>query len=197
LQPRGGDFEAEAEVDKSVQRLFYWASYADKYGGTVQETQLYGTVIKIHEPVGVIGIACPDNAPLLSFISLLAPAIARANSVIIVPSEKYPILALDMYQVFDTSDLPGGVVNILTGDRDHVTKYLAEHQDLDAMWYFGSPEGSKFVEDASAVNVKRTWVNFGQERDWMSTEQGQGEEFLYHSVQVKNVWLTMGDIFAN
>merc|ERR1712228_437055 len=189
--------EADAEVDMSVARLFYWAAYADKYGGTVQETQLYGTVIKIHEPVGVIGIACPDKVPLLSFISLFAPAIARANSVIIVPSEKYPILALDMYQVFDTSDLPGGVVNILTGDRDHVTKYLAEHQNLDAMWYFGSPEGSKFVEDASAVNVKRTWVNFGQERDWMCSEQGQGEEFLYHSVQVKNVWLTMGDIFAN
>lgn len=93
---------AEKEVDKSVDRLFYWASYADKYGGTVQETQLYGTVIKIHEPVGIIGIACPDENPLLSFISLLAPAIARANSVVIVPSESYPTLALDMYQVFDT-----------------------------------------------------------------------------------------------
>lgn len=94
--------EGESEVDKSVQRLFYWASFADKYGGTVQETQLYGTVIKIHEPVGVVGIACPDESPLLSFVSLLAPAIARANSVVIVPSEKYPLLALDMYQVFDT-----------------------------------------------------------------------------------------------
>ena len=102
-----------------------------------------------------------------------------------------------MYQVFDTSDLPAGVVNILTGERDHVTKYLAEHQNVDAMWYFGSAEGSKFVEWASAVNVKRTWVNFGEERAWMENDQGQGEEFLYHSVQVKNVWLTMGDIFAN
>ena len=83
--------------------------------GTVQETQLYGTVIKIHEPMGVIGIACPDENPLLNFVSLLAPAIARGNAVVMVPSTKYPILALDMYQVFDTSDLPGGVVNILTG----------------------------------------------------------------------------------
>ena len=66
--------------------------------------------------MGVIGIACPDNNPLLNFVSLLAPAIARGNSVVIVPSTKYPILALDMYQVFDTSDLPGGVVNILTGN---------------------------------------------------------------------------------
>ena len=78
-----------------------------------------------------------------------------------------------------------------------MTKYLSEHQNVDAMWYFGSPEGSKFVEHTSAVNVKRTWVNYGQPRDWMNKEQGQSEEFLYHSVQVKNVWLTMGDIFAN
>ena len=185
------------EVDKSIQRLFYWASYADKYGGTVQETQLYGSVIKIHEAMGVIGIACPDENPLLNFVSLFAPAVARSNSVIIVPSEKCPILALDMYQILDTSDLPGGVVNILTGDRDHVAKYLAEHQNVDAIWYFGSKEGSKFVEYSSAVNVKRTWVNYGQGRLWMDKDQGQGEEFLYQSIQVKNIWLTMGDIFAN
>lgn len=102
-------------MEKSVARLFYWASYADKFGGSVQETQLYGTVIKIHEPVGVIGIACPNDFPLLGFVSLFAPAIARANSVVVVPSQEHPLLALDMYQIFDTSDLPGGVLNILTG----------------------------------------------------------------------------------
>jgi len=189
--------EADAEVDMSVARLFYWAAYADKYGGSVQETQLYGTVIKIHEPVGIIGIACPDESPLLSFISLMGAAIARSNSVVIIPSEKYPILALDMYQIFETSDLPGGVVNILSGARDHISKYLVEHQNVDAMWYFGSKEGSKFVEHTSAVNVKRTWVDYGEPRQWMNDQQGRGEEFLYHSIQVKNVWLTMGDIFAN
>jgi len=91
--------EAESEVAMSVARLFYWAAYADKYGGTVQETQLYGTVIKIHEPMGIIGIACPDKSPLLSCVSLMGAAIARSNSVVIVPSEKYPLLALDLYQV--------------------------------------------------------------------------------------------------
>lgn len=99
--------------------------------------------------------------------------------------------------MLDTSDLPGGVLNILTGDRDHVTKYLTEHQNVDAMWYFGSAEGSKFVEHTSAVNVKRTWVGYGIARDWMDNRMGQGDEFLYHSVQAKNIWLTMGDIFAN
>jgi len=186
------------EVRKSVERLFYWAALADKFGGTVQETQLYGTVIKIHEAVGVIGIGCPDSNPLLGFISLLAPAIARGNSVIVVPSERNPLAALDLYQVFDTSDLPGGVVNILSGEKDHVIKYLTEHQDVDAVWYFGSQQGSKFVEHASSVNVKRTWVNYGLEnRDWFNDAQGQGDEFLYHCVQAKNVWLAMGEIFAN
>eukprot|EP00092_Neocalanus_flemingeri_P006854 GFUD01007399.1.p1 GENE.GFUD01007399.1~~GFUD01007399.1.p1 ORF type:complete len:820 (-),score=223.40 GFUD01007399.1:85-2544(-) len=189
--------DAESEVAMAVARLFYWAAYADKYGGTVQETQLYGTVIKIHEPMGIIGIACPDKSPLLSFVSLMGAAIARSNSVVMIPSEKYPLLALDLYQVFETSDLPGGVVNILSGARDHVSKYLVEHQNVDAMWYFGSQEGSKFVEHTSAVNVKRTWVDYGVGRDWTDDKQGRGEEFLYHATQVKNVWLTMGDIFAN
>jgi len=189
--------EALQEVEKSIERLFHWAAYADKYGGTVQETTLYGTVIKLHEPLGVIAVTCPDKNPLLSFISLMAPAIARSNSVVIIPSQKYPLPALSLYQIFETSDLPGGVVNILTGDRDHLTKYLAEHQNVDGIWYFNSREGSAFVETASAVNVKRTWVDYGKERRWLEDSQGQGEEFLYHSVQAKNIWLTMGDIYAN
>jgi aldehyde dehydrogenase (NAD+) len=102
------------------------------------------------------------------------------------------------FQIFDTSDLPGGVVNILTGDRDHVAKYLVEHQDVAAMWYHGpKPLGSRYVEHASAENVKRTWVNYGKTRDWQDVEQGQGEEFLYQSTQAKNVWIPMGDMFAN
>ena len=116
------------EVDASIDRLFHWGAYADKYGGTVQETTLYGATVKVHEPVGPIGIACPDECPLLGFVSLIGPAIVRGNTLIVVPSQKYPLCALDLYQVFDTSDLPDGVINIVTGDRDHLIKYLAEHQ---------------------------------------------------------------------
>ncbi len=99
--------------------------------------------------------------------------------------------------MFDTSDLPGGVVNIITGNRDHLTKTLAEHQDIQSMWYFGSAEGSKFVEWSSATNLKRTWVSYGKDRDWTDKSQGQGEEFLYQATQVKNIWIPMGDVFAN
>lgn len=89
------------------------------------------------------------------------------------------------------------MVNILTGDRDHVTKYIAEHQNVDAMWYFGSAEGSKFVESVSAENVKRTWVGYGEPRDWLDNDQGQGQEFHYHAIECKNIWIPMGHIFAN
>jgi aldehyde dehydrogenase (NAD+) len=103
-------------------------------------------------------------------------------------------------QVFDTSDLPGGVVNIITGERDHLAKYLSEHQDVQAVWcHGGSATTSQFVEHAAADNVKRTWVDYGlhQKRDWTDNVQGAGEEFLYHATQVKNIWIPMGDIFAN
>lgn len=188
----------EQEVDLSIQRLFYWAAYADKYGGTVQETTLYGVTARVNEPTGVIGILCPDDAPLLSFISLLAPAVVRSNTIVIVPSQKYPLAAIDIYQVLDTSDLPGGVINIVTGDRDTLALTMVDHQDMEAIWYFGgSPEGSKVIEARSAQNVKRTWVDYGQSRDWADPAQGQGREFLYHATEVKNVWLPMGETYAN
>ncbi|MEM9954536.1 MAG: aldehyde dehydrogenase family protein [Chloroflexota bacterium] len=183
---------ARNEVDLSISRLFTYAAYADKYGGTVQETTLRGIVVGYHDYLGVIGIACPDEAPLLAFVSLLAPAIARGNTVVIIPSEQYPLSATDFYQILETSDLPAGVVNIVTGKRDHLTKTLVEHDDVDAMWYFGSAEGSYFVEYLASHNMKRTWVNYGETWNWADNQQAQGEEFLRRSVQVKNIWVPSG-----
>ncbi|HEY6072507.1 MAG TPA: aldehyde dehydrogenase family protein, partial [Anaerolineales bacterium] len=184
---------AQQEVDASVERLFSYAAWADKYGGTVQETTLRGITVAVNEPIGVIGIACPDEYPLLGFISLMAPAIARGNTVVMIPSQKYPLSATDFYQVLDTSDVPGGVVNIVTGDRDHLVKTLVEHEDVDSVWYFGSAQGSYHVEDASSANMKRTWVGYGLPRDWMDREQGEGHEFLHEATQVKNIWVPTGE----
>jgi aldehyde dehydrogenase (NAD+) len=188
-----GCTEAEglAEVDESVSRLFTYASYADKYGGTVQETAFYGVTSAVNEPVGVIAAVCGDNNPLLQFISVLAPCIARGNSVVVAPSEKYPLAATDLYQIFDTSDLPGGVVNIVTGQSDVLAKTLSEHQHVDGIWYFGDDEGCYNVQLLAASNMKRTFV--GSDRDWMSKEQGEGEEFLRESCEVKNIWLPIGE----
>ena len=187
-----GESEARSEVDLSIERLFHWAALADKAGGSVQETTLRGLVVALNEPVGVIGIACPDEAPLLAFVSLVAPAIARGNTVICVPSPPCPLCATDLYQVLDTSDLPAGVVNIVTGDRDHLVKTLVEHDDVDSLWFFGDEEGSRQVEARSRHNIKRTWVSYGVARDWRDAEQGAGAEFLRESVEVKNVWTPTG-----
>ncbi len=184
---------AQAEVDTAVERLFTYAAWADKYGGSVQETTLRGITVGVNEPVGVVGIACPDEYPLLGFISLMAPAIARGNTVVMIPSQKHPLSATDFYQVLDTSDVPDGVVNIITGDRDHLTKTLVQHEDVDSVWYFGSAEGSYHVENESAANMKRTWVGYGLPRDWMDREQGEGHEFLHESTQVKNIWVPTGE----
>ena len=184
---------AQTEVDTAIRRLFTYAAWADKYGGSVQETTLRGITVAVNEPVGVIGIACPDEFPLLGFVSLMAPAIARGNTVVILPSQKYPLSATDLFQVLDTSDVPAGVVNIITGDRDHLIKTLVQHEDVDSVWYFGEAEGSFHVEYESAANMKRTWVGYGLPRNWLDHEQGEGHEFLHEATQVKNIWVPTGE----
>jgi aldehyde dehydrogenase (NAD+) len=112
------------------------------------------------------------------------------NRVVAVPSPRQPLAATDLYQVFDTSDVPGGVINIVTGERDELAKTLAEHDEVAAMWYFGP--SSKMVEAASAGNLKATWAS-AKRRDWLSREQGQGAEYLRRAVQVKNIWVPYGE----
>jgi aldehyde dehydrogenase (NAD+) len=116
------------------------------------------------------------------------------NSVITVPSQKYPLSATDFYQILETSDLPDGVLNIVTGDQLQLAEVLANHDDIESMWFFGTDkEGSKMVEHASAGNMKRTWVNYGKKRDWFSLEEGQGLEFLREATHVKNIWIPYGE----
>ena len=198
---------ATKEVDASIERLFHYAAYADKYGGAVQETPFYGLTVAINEPTGVIGMVCPNESPLLGLVSLVAPAVVRGNCVIAVPSERHPLAATDLYQVLDTSDLPGGVINLITGHAPTLATTLAEHQDVDAMWWHveddpsssvaservAGREGSYHVERLAADNMKRTFVSHGRSRDWYSTEQGAGIEFLHESTEVKNIWMPMGE----
>ncbi len=185
--------DAYEEVQAAISRLFSYAAWADKYEGVIHRPPLRGVVLAMNEAIGVIGMACPDEYPLLGFISLVAPAIAMGNTVVVIPSQRSPLSATDCYQVFETSDLPDGVVNIVTGERDALCQVLADHEDVDAMWYFGSADGSKQVELASAGNMKRTWVNYGHARNWLDTEQSEGEEFLRESTQVKNIWVPYGE----
>ncbi len=185
--------DAENEVQVTLSRLFSYAAWSDKFEGVVHRPPMRGVVLAMREAIGVIGMACSEQYPLLGFISLVAPAIAMGNAVIAIPSSVAPLSAIDCYQIFETSDLSGGVVNIVTGDRDVLSKVLAEHHDVNAMWYFGSADGAKQIELASTGNMKRTWTDYGRPRAWLDPMQGEGEEFLRESTQVKNIWVPYGE----
>ena len=187
-----GKAAAQTEVETAIRRIFWYAAQADKFDGAVHQTKSAHVTLAMNEPLGVVGIACPNAFPLLGLVSLVLPAIAMGNRVVAVPSQTHPLAATDLYQVIDTSDLPGGVVNIVTGERDQLAKTLAEHDDVDALWYFGTADGARMVEAASAGNLKQTWTEDGAARDWTRPE-GQGREFLTRAVQVKNVWVPYGE----
>ena len=186
----GGD--GEAEVDACVERLFTYGAWADKYDGQVHQVPLRGVALAMNEPIGVVGVVCPDEQPLLGFISLVAPAVCVGNTVVAVPSETAPLAATDFYQVLETSDVPAGVINIVTGPKDSLAKTIAEHDDVDAVWYFGSHDGVTAVETASAGNMKRTWCGSAP-RAWMDRGEGEGREFLREATQVKNIWVPYGE----
>jgi aldehyde dehydrogenase (NAD+) len=182
---------ARREVDAAIARLFTYAAWADKFDGAVHQVPIRGVTLAMHEPIGVIGIAAPPEVPLLGFVSLVAPAVAVGNTVVAIPSSPHPLAAIDFYSVLETSDLPGGVINIVTGDSDALSRILAEHLDVDAVWYAGGAAGAKAVEEASAGNMKRTWIPGA--RDWLDPRLGEGREFLRHATQVKNIWIPYGE----
>ncbi len=184
--------QAALEFDTSIKRIFHYGAWADKYDGNVRAPLANMLTLSLKESWEVIGISCPDEAPLLSFLSLVLPAICMGNRVVVTPSQAHPLIATDLYQVFETSDIPNGVINIITGDRNELADTLARHDDVAAHWYFGCQKGSAMVEDLSAGNLKAVWVNNGKVRDWYDDEQGGSEEFLFRSVRFKNIWTPFG-----
>jgi len=183
---------AAQEVATSIRRMFFYAAQADKYDGAVHSTKSRHVTLAMNEPWGAMGIVCPDDAPLLAFVSLVMPAISMGNRVVAVPSALHPLAATDFYQLLDTSDVPAGVINIVTGESDELAKTLAEHDDVAALWYFGSGSGDAMVEKASSGNLKATWTASAP-RDWLFDAEGQGREFLRRATQVKNIWVPYGE----
>lgn len=182
----------EAEVEAAINRLFTYAAWADKYDGQAKQVPMRAVALAMNEPVGVIGALCPDEAPLLGLISVMAPAIAMGNTCVLVPSQVAPLAATDVYQVLDTSDLPAGVVNIVTGTHADLAKPLAGHMDIDAVWSFSSSGLSGLIESEAAGNLKRTWVNHGLSRDWMGPA-GEGRAFLTQATAIKTIWVPYGE----
>jgi aldehyde dehydrogenase (NAD+) len=188
-----GRADGAAEVAAAIDRAFTFAAWADKYGGTLQETPLRGLTLAVNEPIGVVGVVAPDAYPLLGLLSLVLPLMARGNVVVAVPSQAHPLSATDLYQVIETSDVPAGVFNLVTGARDTLTKTLAEHDAVEAVWYMADALGGARVEYASAHNMKRTFVMDEADVPWMEPPHTWTETLLRESVQVKNVWLPTGE----
>jgi aldehyde dehydrogenase (NAD+) len=186
--------EAAREMEATLERIFYYAGQADKYDGRIHSTNSKKqTTLAMNEPFGVMALVCPDAQPLLSMISLLMPALAMGNRTVIVPSQFHPVLATDFYQVLETSDVPAGAVNIVTGASAELGKVLAEHDEVNAMWSHGNEADADLIEKASAGNLKATWVTAPNMINWNDHVQGQGDEFLRRATQVKNIWIPYGE----
>jgi aldehyde dehydrogenase (NAD+) len=188
-----GKEQASAELRQGIERVFSYAAWADKYDGAVHNPPFRSISLAMQEAVGTVGIVCPADVPLLGLLSLVMPAIAMGNTVVAIPSETYPLIIGDLYQVFETSDLPGGVVNMVSGRSVELMKVLAEHDDVDAIWSFASEASGATAKALSVGNLKQVFSDEGRKIDWFSLEQGEGRWFLHHATQVKNIWVPYGE----
>jgi aldehyde dehydrogenase (NAD+) len=188
-----GEKQASAELNSGIDRIFSYAAWADKFDGAVHNPPFRNIAIAMNEPLGTVGIICPQEVPLLGFLSVVLPVIASGNTAIVIPSENYPLITGNLYQLFDTSDLLGGVVNIVTGYSSQLLKVLAEHDDVDALWCFTDEASAFAAKSFSTGNLKQVFTNEGRVIDWFDVKQGEGRWFLQHATQVKNIWVPYGE----
>ncbi|MFN3662564.1 aldehyde dehydrogenase family protein [Yoonia sp.] len=175
------------EVESTIRALFTFAAWADKYDGRIHDVPIRGVALAMHEPVGNLAVFCEDVSPLLGLVMPMAAGISMGNRVTLVASEPFPLMAAELYQILETSDLPGGVVNILTGEHADLAGHAASHHDIDAVWSFSAADISATIEKASASNLKRTWVNHGRAID------PTARDYLAAATEVKNIWIPYGE----
>ena len=189
----GGDAgAARVEVDAAVQSLFTFAAWADKYDGSVHSTPFRNVTFAMNEPVGTIGIRCGDRAPLAGVIGPVGAALSQGNVAVVVVPERSPIPALDLVQVMETSDVPPGTVNLLSGIHDEVVPTLASHDDVDQLWDFVADDLSGDSERLSAGNLKRVWVDREAVADWREPTGRATDLLLRKATRVKNIWVPYG-----
>jgi aldehyde dehydrogenase (NAD+) len=188
-----GKDQAAAEVSAGIERIFTYAAWADKYDGSIHNPPFRNVTLAMNEPIGTIGILCPAEAPLLGFISAVMPPLAVGNTVVAIPSEIYPLITADLYSLFETSDLPAGAVNIVTGRPAELLKTLAEHDDLDALWCFADAPTCATAKSLSIGNLKQVFTNEGRSIDWFNPALSSTRFFLHHATQIKNIWVPYGE----
>ena len=192
---RAGTRQPEREVALSIDRLVHYAGWTDKFA------QLFGSVNPVAtshfnfttpEPTGVVVAICPDAPALLGLVALIAPAILSGNAAVVLASGRAPLPAVAFAEILATSDLPGGVVNLLTGTRAELAPHFASHMDVNAI-VDGSGDASvaTILREGSALNLKRVAVRSLAEKDW-STAKSQDPYWILDTVEMKTAWHPIG-----
>jgi acyl-CoA reductase-like NAD-dependent aldehyde dehydrogenase len=184
---------ARSEVAKSIDRILYYAGWCDKYQQVFSSVNPVASShfnFSVLEPTGVVSILAPEDSPLLGLVSVIAPVIAGGNTCVTLASYSKPLAAVTFTEVLETSDLPGGVVNLITGQRAELIDHFASHMDVNACVYCGSdPEELKVVRTKAALNVKRV-ITYDRE-DW-TTPDAQSPYFILDAQEVKTTWHPVG-----
>ena len=185
---------ASKEFSQSCERLFYYAAMADKFEGDVHNPPMRGLTLAMKEPLGVMTSILSDDSPLLNLVTVMGSVFSTGNTNIIVPGQKTSLIATELYQVLDTSDVPGGYVNILTAKENELNKTLSQHENIEGIWYFGadSAQRSEIIKNTTS-NIKRYWCPEEKHLDWTNASEEFLNEFLYQSTQVKNIWIPYGE----
>ena len=183
---------ARGEVEAAVRTLFTFAAWADKHDGRVHSTPFRNVTFAMNEPVGTVAVRCAERAPLAGVAGSVGAALSQGNVAVVLLPERLPVPALDLVQVFETSDVPAGVVNVLSGVHGEMLPTLAAHDDVDQLWDFVADERSGDAERLSAGNLKRVWVDREAAVDWLSPSARDGELLLRMGTRVKNVWVPYG-----
>jgi aldehyde dehydrogenase (NAD+) len=167
---------------------------ADKFEGNVHNPPMRGLTLAMKEPLGVMTSILSDDSPLLNLVTVMGSVFSTGNTNIIVPGQKTSLIATELYQVLDTSDVPGGYVNILTAKENELNKTLSQHENIEGIWYFGadSSQRSNIIKNTTS-NLKRYWCPEEKHVDWTNTSEQFLNEFLYQSTQVKNIWIPYGE----
>jgi len=174
------------EVDQAIDRMVWYAGWADKLAQALGSSNAVAGPyfnFTVPEPTGVVGILCPDAPPLSGIVTRLAPAIVGGNAVVCVASERHPLAAVELAEVLATSDLPGGVVNILTGLKDELAPWLAAHMDVNAIDLAGADGDAAELERTAAENVKRVV---------RGDASGQSLWEIASFLELKTVWHPIG-----